>query len=77
MRTKTLKKPKKRKKLDENLDDDSFALSRDETADKLRICTKTLDNWCKLEGGPPFVQFQNRKIFPRVQLENWLAENVQ
>ena len=57
--------------------DNSLGYSREQLADELGICDRTLDNWCAEEDGPPFVQFQRRKFFPRAQLEAWIAENLQ
>ena len=59
------------------LDENKLGDTREEAAKLLRISTRTLDNWTKLEGGPPFVQFQRRKFFPRDQLLAWIAENLQ
>ena len=66
-----------RRKAQPELDQNKLGDTREEAAKLLRISTRTLDNWTKLEGGPPYVQFQRRKFFPRAQLERWIAENLQ
>ena len=66
-----------RRKAKPELDQNKLGHTREETATLLNCSTRTLDNWTKLEGGPPYVQFQRRKFFPRDQLLAWIAENLQ
>ena len=46
-------------------------LTPQETADRLRMETKTLANWRNKRKGPPFRKFGSKVLYPLDLLEQW------
>ena len=64
-------------KAEMKLDQTKFGYTREELAKLLNVSTRTIDTWTGLQGGPPFIQFQRSKLYPRAQLEKWIERNLQ
>jgi predicted DNA-binding transcriptional regulator AlpA len=52
-------------------------LSREETADALRISPRSLDRWHTIRRGPPRLKLGARIYYDRQELENWIARQVE
>jgi excisionase family DNA binding protein len=51
-------------------------LTQTETAELLRLSERTLERWRVIGGGPAFCKFGKRVLYPRADLEKWIASHL-
>lgn len=51
-------------------------LTTEETADRLRLKTTTLERWRVDGNGPVFLKLGRRVVYPLAQLDEWVAAKI-
>jgi len=51
-------------------------LTQKECAELLRLSERTLERWRVIGGGPAFCKFGKRVLYPRADLDRWIAAHL-